>query len=169
MKTVPTSPSTLPVVLLIGVSFLFLSELNAQTTASGAVAGVVTDQSSAVITHAEVQITNDAKGTTQSTRTDGEGVYRFFFVTPGAYTLSVRHTGFRDVKRTVNVFLGPAVSANITLEIGEAKSEITVSDEAPLIHAENGDASATVTQQPWERSHVHCADYSRRHNEYRWP
>jgi hypothetical protein len=125
---------------------LFLCELNAQTAASGAVAGIVTDQSLAVIAEAEVEIRNDAKGTTQSTRTDREGVYRFFFVPPGAYRLTVRHLGFRGVKRTVNVLLGPAVSVNITLEIAEVSSEITVSDEAPLIHAENGDASATVSQ-----------------------
>ena len=146
MKILPASPLTLPLVLLISVPLFFLSELNAQTTASGAVAGVVTDQSLAVIIEAEVEIRNDAKGMTQSTRTDREGVYRFFFVPPGAYRLTVRHTGFREVKRTVNVLLGPAVSVNITLEIAETSSEITVSDEAPLIHAENGDASATVTQ-----------------------
>jgi hypothetical protein len=146
MKILPASPLSLQMVLLIGVPLLLLCELNAQTTASGAVAGVVTDQSLAVITEAEVEIRNDAKGTTQATRTDGEGVYSFFFVSPGAYGLTVRHVGFREVKRTVNVLLGPAVSVNITLEIAEASSEITVSDEAPLIHAENGDASATVTQ-----------------------
>ena len=147
MKILPASPLTLPVVLLIGVSLLFLYELNAQTTASGALAGVVTDQSMAVIAEAEVEIRDDAKGTTQSTRTDREGVYRFFFLAPGAYRLTVRHAGFREVKRTVKVLLGPAVSVNITLEIAEASSEITVTDEAPLIHAENGDASAAVAQQ----------------------
>jgi hypothetical protein len=145
MKILPASLLTLPLVLLI--SLLFLFELNAQTTASGAVAGVVTDQSSAVIAEAEVEIRNDAKGTTQSARTDRDGAYRFFFVAPGAYTLIIRHTGFREAKRTVNVLLGPAVSVNITLEIAEVSSQMTVSDEAPLIHAENGDASATLTQQ----------------------
>ena len=146
MKILPASPLTLPVVLLIGVSHLFLCELNAQTTTSGAVAGVVTDQSLAVITEAKVEIRNDAKGTTQSTRTDREGVYRYFFVSPGAYTLTVRHAGFREVKRTVNVPAGPTISVHITLEIAEASGEMTVTDEAPLIHAENGDASSTVTQ-----------------------
>ena len=70
MKILPETPLTLAVVLLIGVPLLLLCELNAQTTASGAVAGVVTDQSLAVITEAEVEIRNDAKGMTQSTRTD---------------------------------------------------------------------------------------------------
>src|SRR5215472_10533948 len=117
MKILPASLLTVLLALLIGLSLLSLCELNAQTTASGAVAGVVTDQSLAVITEAEVEIKNDANGTTQSTKTDREGVYRFFFVPPGAYRLAVRHLGFREVKRSVNVLLGPAVSVNITLEI----------------------------------------------------
>jgi hypothetical protein len=62
----------------------------------------ITDQSLAVITEADVEIRNDAKGATQSTKTDREGVYHFFFVRPGAYTLTVRHTGFREVKRTAS-------------------------------------------------------------------
>src|SRR5215469_3799471 len=146
MKVLPASALILPLVLLVGVSLSLVSELNAQTTASGAVAGVITDQSLAVITEAEVEMRNEANGTTQSTRTDREGVYRFFFVPPGAYRLTVRHFGFREVKRSVNVLLGLTVSVNLTLEIAEGNTEITVSDEAPLIHAENGDASASVTQ-----------------------
>ena len=57
------------------------------------------------------------------------------------------HSGFREEKRTANVLLGPAVSVNVTLAIAEARSEIIVADEAPLIQAENGDASATMSQK----------------------
>jgi hypothetical protein len=71
------------------------SELTAQTTTSGALAGVVTDQTNAVIAGADVEIRDSDKGTTQSTRTDREGVYRFFFLLSGTYTLAVTHAGFR--------------------------------------------------------------------------
>jgi hypothetical protein len=47
----------------------------------------------------------------------------------------------------VNVLLGPTVSVNMTLAIVEVRSEITVPDEAPLIQAEDGDASATMNQK----------------------
>jgi len=140
-------PLLLTLALLIGVSLSFSNELNAQTTASGALAGVVTDQSMAAIAGAEVEIRGEAKGVIQSTRTDRQGQYRFFFLAPGAYTLIVRHAGFREIRRTVNVLLGPAVSVNATLEIAKATTEITVTDEAPLMHAENGDTSTTVTQK----------------------
>ena len=58
------------------------SELTAQTTTSGALAGVVTDPSGAVVANAEVGLEDISRGTTQSTRTDREGVYRYFFLVP---------------------------------------------------------------------------------------
>jgi hypothetical protein len=36
---------------------------------------------------------------------------------------------------------------NVTLQIAKASSEITVTDDAPLIQAENGDVSATMNQK----------------------
>ena len=132
------------VLLFVG---LFTSGIEGQTTTSGALAGVVTDQSNAVIPEASVEIRDNGKGTTQSRKTDGEGLYQFSFLAPGRYTLTVTHTGFREAKRSVSVLLGPAVSVNVTLQIAKTSSEITVTHDAPLIHAENGDVSATVNQQ----------------------
>src|SRR6266852_5272369 len=43
--------------------------------------------------------------------------------------------------------LGPPVSVNVTLAIPKVRSDITVTDEAPLVHAENGDVSATMNQK----------------------
>jgi hypothetical protein len=70
---------------LLLVAFLS-NELNAQTTTSGGLTGVVTDPSHALVPNANVEIRDTAKGTTQSTTTDREGVYRFFFLAPGRYT-----------------------------------------------------------------------------------
>jgi hypothetical protein len=58
------------------------NKLNAQTTTSGGLTGVVTDPSHAVVPDADVEIKDTAKGTSQSTKTDREGVYRFFFLPP---------------------------------------------------------------------------------------
>src|SRR5262249_45439111 len=127
--------------------FCLSHEVNGQTTTSGALTGVVTDQSTALVLNAEVEIKDNRKGSIQWTRTDREGVYRFFFLAPSTYTLTVTHEGFRKESRAVNVLLGPPLTVNITLEIAQARSEITVIDEAPLIQAENGDVSATMNQK----------------------
>jgi hypothetical protein len=121
--------------------------LNAQTTTSGALSGVVTDPSHAVVPDAGIEIKDNAKGTTHSTKTDREGVYRFFFLAPGRYTLTVQREGFQKESRAVNVLLGPPVSVNIPLQVAKATTTVSVTAETALVHAENGDVSTTMNQQ----------------------
>jgi hypothetical protein len=120
--------------------------VRAQTTTSGGLTGVVTDPSGAIVPNADVRIKDDAKGITNSTKTDQDGVYRFFFLAPGEYTLTVTHEGFRNQNRTVNVLLGLPVTVNVTLKIAEESTTLKVTGRAPLIQAENGDVSATMNQ-----------------------
>ncbi|HXW91385.1 MAG TPA: TonB-dependent receptor, partial [Terriglobales bacterium] len=137
-------------VLLLGGSVLtasFVSNLNAQTTTSGALTGVISDQSGAVLPSADVEIRDVNKGTTGSTKTGRDGVYRFFFLPPSRYTLTVEHDGFRKESRSVTVLLGTPVTVNITLEIAKSNTQMTVTAEAPLIQAENGDVSITLSQR----------------------
>ena len=121
-------------------------DLTCQTSTTGALSGIVTDPSQAVLPDAFVEIRDMAKGTVHSTKTDTHGGYRLFFLVPGRYALTIGHTGIREERREVNVLLGPPVSVNITLQIAEAQATLTVTDEAPLIQAENGDISATLNQ-----------------------
>ena len=135
------SPQVLCSVLLAAVLTV---EVRAQTTNSGGIDGVVTDQTGGVVPSAHVLIKDINKGTKQTTITDGQGTYRFSFLLPGRYELAVNRDGFREEKRIVQVLLGPAVSVNISLALAATSSEITVSGEAPTIQAENGDVSATM-------------------------
>ncbi|MGA7924390.1 MAG: carboxypeptidase-like regulatory domain-containing protein, partial [Candidatus Sulfotelmatobacter sp.] len=96
---------------------------------------------------ASIEIKDDGKGTVQSTKTDREGVYQFFFLAPGRYTSTVTHAGFREEKRTINILLGPPVSVNVTLQVAKASSSVSVTAEAPLLQAENGDVSTTMNQK----------------------
>jgi Carboxypeptidase regulatory-like domain len=130
---------------LLAISFA--RELNAQTTTSGAVTGVVTDPSHAVVPDAHVEIEDNAKGTSQATKTDQDGVYRFFFLAPGSYTLTITRNGFREERRAVNVLLGPAGTVNVTLEIAKERATVKVTEEVPLIKAVNGDVATTLNRQ----------------------
>src|SRR5262249_36276677 len=131
--------------ILLAISFG--SELNAQTTTSGGLTGVVTDQSKAVVPNADVEIRDNAKGTSQSTKTDRAGGYRFFCLAPAKYMLTVSHEGFQKENQAVDVLLGSPGTVNVKLELAKARTEIMVTDEAPVIQAENGDASTTVNQK----------------------
>jgi hypothetical protein len=134
-------PIQLPLVL-----FFFLCSIHnmrAQTTTSGGLTGVVSDPRHAVIPNSVVELRDETKGTIQISKTDGDGVYRFFFLAPGKYALSISHAGFREESHDVNVPLGPPGTRNITLEIAGASATVKVTGEMPLLQAENGDVSTT--------------------------
>src|SRR5258708_14452127 len=88
-------------VLLVAAAFVVGA--GGQTTSSGALSGVVIDKTTAVVPGAAVKSTDVARGTTDTTKTNGEGVYQFSFLRPGRYTLSVTHPGFQEERRSVTV------------------------------------------------------------------
>jgi carboxypeptidase family protein len=126
------------------LSLSSIQDSHAQTTTSGALTGVVNDPSHAVVPNTVVDLKDSSKGTMQTTRTDGDGVYRFYFLAPGRYTLTVSHEGFRTERHDVNVLLGPSGTRNITLEVAGGTATVKVTDEVPLLQAENGDVSTTM-------------------------
>ena len=134
----------LPILLLI---FNPCKNSSAQTTTSGGMTGVVTDPSGAAIPGGSVEIKDNAKGTIQTTKTDREGVYRFSFLPPTSYSLTVTRDGFRKESRPVTVPLGPPITVNVALEIAKENSTVKVTGESPLIQAENGDVSTTMNQK----------------------
>jgi hypothetical protein len=118
--------------------------LSAQNATSGGLAGVVTDPSDAVVPHANVELRDNAKGISQKKTTNSDGGFLFSFVAPGNYTLTVTHPGFRTMSQILDVSLGPPSTLKVRLIIAASNATVKVT-EAPLIHAENGDASSTMS------------------------
>lgn len=144
----PERHTCLCLVFLLALWLLVIPshELRAQTTTSGGFTGVVTDPSDAVVPDANVELKNNARGTTLPARTNAEGVYLFSFLLPSRYTLTVAHPGFQTTKHVPNVFLGTPATLNIRLAIASASTIVNVTEEGPLIRAENGDASTTMNR-----------------------
>jgi hypothetical protein len=140
-------PSRRTLVVLFALIAAWSCRVHAQTTASGGLAGFITDQTGAVIPDVDVEIKDLSKGTIQSTRSDVQGVYRFFFLLPGTYALRTTHLGFEGNTRSVNIPLGPPISVNLTLSIQKVKTDMTVTDESVSVRAENGDVSITMIQK----------------------
>ena len=65
-----------------------------QATTTSSLQGTVADKSEAVISKAEVTITNKATGATHSTSTNGVGEYKFDPVAVGIYDVTVKASGF---------------------------------------------------------------------------
>lgn len=118
----------------------------AQTQTSGDIAGVVSDQTGAVVPGATVQLVDRAKGTTQETTTGRGGEYGFHLLQPGPYMVNVAASGFQKISQTVQVALGAVTTANIELKLGSSVQTITVTEAAPLLQSENGNAATTLSE-----------------------
>jgi hypothetical protein len=135
--------------LLISIMVLAVSVSNtlyAQNATSGGLTGVVTDPSGALVPEAVTELKDNAKGIVQTKDTNAVGEYSYSFVAPGNYTLTVTHPGFQTADQTFDVSLGPPVTLNVRLEISGARTTVNVTDETMLLHAENGDASSSMSR-----------------------
>src|SRR5918997_6994877 len=111
--------------------------VSAQVTSStSSVTGVVTDPNGAVISGANVTLTDTRTSKEVTTTTDEQGVYRFAQVQPGqGYTISVTAAGFQTLTLSdVALRVGNVETHNVQLAAGEVSEtvSVTASNEATL-------------------------------------
>ena len=124
--------------LLVALS-IGSGRLAAQTSTTGDVTGIVTDPSNAVVPDAKVILKSDTKGNAQESKSSKDGVYRFYLLSPGPYTVEVTAAGFDTVSRHVDVAVGQVATINVTLAVGTSSTTVTVTEAAPLLQTDNGD------------------------------
>jgi carboxypeptidase family protein/TonB-dependent receptor-like protein len=120
---------------------------NAQFTAS--IGGTVKDASGALISGANVTVTNNETGKTQQTVTGDEGFFRVSGLPPGTYTVSADAGGFKKkVIENLLLHAEETQGVNITLEAGQVSESVTVSataNDTAQIHTENANVDRAIT------------------------
>ena len=132
---------------LLVVLSLGSTRLAAQTQSSGDITGIVTDASGAIVPDADVTLKDNAKGSTQDSKTSKDGSYRFYLLSPGSYTVTVSAKGFSTQSRGVNVNVGQIATLSFSLAIGVSSTTVTVTEAAPLLQSDNGNVAATLSQE----------------------
>ncbi|HEX3880313.1 MAG TPA: carboxypeptidase-like regulatory domain-containing protein [Bryobacteraceae bacterium] len=123
----------------------------AQTATTGAVLGVVSDPSGAVVAGANVELMNAGTGGKSVATSGGEGQYAFPSVNPGTYTVTVTATGFRtSVLSALHVEVNTSATANIKLTLGEATATVSVTASEAQVELQTADATVgdVITAQP---------------------
>jgi hypothetical protein len=134
-------------VLSFAVLLAFSVPVVAQSTVSGAVTGVVTDPSGAVIPGASVTLKSNETAQTKTATTNGQGVYRFGLVQPGSYTVTITAPNYAAATRIISVSLGQASTVNTQLALASAQQTVTVTAEGGTIQTENANVSTTFSTQ----------------------
>ncbi|MBI3404026.1 MAG: carboxypeptidase regulatory-like domain-containing protein [Acidobacteria bacterium] len=110
--------------LALGVSSV---AVHAQTSSSSLVNGTVYDKSGAVVPGAIVTLKESGTNTVFTQTSNESGQFLFPAVLPGTYRVSVFKEGFREyVMPAMKVTVGKSVPLNVTVEVGQASSVMTV-------------------------------------------
>lgn len=124
--------------------FLFPNHLFSQAV-TATVVGTMTDQSGAVVTNADVKLTNQATGAEATTKTNGSGNYQFTFLQPGTYTVTASQTGFKtETKSNIVVSVNTTTRVDVVFETGSSSETITVTEQAALLQTDRADVSAQI-------------------------
>ena len=120
----------------------------AGTGKTGSIAGMVSDQTGALVVGARVTISN-ASGVVRTTASDDKGNYLVKDLPPGSYAVKVAAPGFKDfVADFVNLAAGVELPLDAGLEPAGEKTEVNVSGQtASTVETETAELSGTITQK----------------------
>jgi len=129
--------------LVIGHSILL-----AQGGDAGVVLGVAKDSTGAVISGAEVTVTNLETGLIKTGLTDAAGNFELLNLPIGSYSLSVSMTGFKSWRvARAELKISERKRLSPVLEVGDVTENINVEGVAELLQTEKSSVEATVQQR----------------------
>ena len=114
----------------------------------GAVVGVLTDSSKAVLPGATVTLNGVQTGVVRTTTSGPDGNYGFLNLTQGRYEVSAEMTGFSTQStEPFPVAARQTVRIDVELQAAGRSERVTVSGAAPLINTENPTISGSQTNR----------------------
>lgn len=99
---------------------------------------------------AHIRIINRDSGLTRNLTTSAEGDYSAAALPPGVYGLTAEAVGFSLLERTATVETGTTTTINLTLQVGEVREQVTVSDAAPRLHYDHHQVGGLVSRKQIE-------------------
>ena len=123
----------------------------AQLAGRGTIQGTVTDPSGAVVSGAEITITQTATNTSTKQKTTGAGFYSVAGLDPGNYLVSVSASGFQNYHQE-NVALNAlqVFGLNIKLTVGGTESSVTITTAPPPLDTTNATLGNTIDNETYQ-------------------
>jgi hypothetical protein len=127
------------------LSLLAAGPVLAQTAATGALTGTVTDSSGAVVPNVAVTLTSRDTGQVRTATTGPDGTYRFSLLPPAGYRIAFAASGFKTVEvPSVDVAVTETPVFNQALEVGAQAEQVTVEANAEALQTATSSLGTVV-------------------------
>src|SRR2546422_6888726 len=114
---------------------------------SATMSGVVHDAGGGVVPGVSVTAKHTDSGLTRTVITNETGSYRMPALPVGEYEVTAGLSGFKQqVRRGINLVVTQEAVVNFTLEVGDLKENVTVTEDAPLVNTTLSSTSGLVTR-----------------------
>ncbi|HEY2383094.1 MAG TPA: TonB-dependent receptor [Terriglobia bacterium] len=117
-----------------------------QTINYATVSGRVTDPTAAVVAGAQVTARETETNLASTTVSDAEGRFRFPYLRPGPYEITVRAPGFAALTRPVTLTVGADFDMPVSLAVASLQTEIGVNEQQEVLETARTQIAGTITQ-----------------------
>ena len=138
--------------LFFGLLSLFLTSFAFGQAGRGAISGIVTDSSGAIIPGATVTATETATGTKLTAVSTAAGIYSFVSLSPGPYEVTASQKGFETtVRKGVIVTVDQSTTVNIAMKVGSVNEVVTVNETTSLVDTTNSTVGQLISSETIDR------------------
>lgn len=111
-------------------------------------AGMVEDQTGAVVPNVPLKIVNLDTGVTSRATTNGSGLFSISDLIPGRYTLHVQKPGYASVDLTgITLNVGDRRQLEVKLPVASSHTTVTVDGSGETMNTSNGTVSTVIDRQ----------------------
>ena len=137
------------IIMMCGGVLCFVPASTAAQEISGGIAGVVTDNTGAVLPGVTVEASSPALiEQVRTSVTDGRGLYRILDLRPGVYSVTFTLPGFRTFMREgIELTTSFTATVNAEMSVGGIEETVTVTGAAPLVDVQNVTSQAVLQRE----------------------
>ncbi len=136
---------------LVAFVLAFAAQAAPAQLATGAINGLVTDDTGGALPGVTVTARNAATGESRTVVTNASGRYQLTALPPGRYSVTAELAGFANFNQAdVTVNVGSAVDVNVQMKVATLQETVTVTGAASLVESTKTDLSNVVSQEEIE-------------------
>lgn len=133
---------------VLSLALLFLSSNVFAQYDTGSITGIVRDKSGAVVSGAEVKVTDTKTGRVYNVTTGSVGEYSVPGLPAGPYKVEVGHPGFETaIVSGVTLYAATTRSVDVELKVGASSEQVSVVAETLTVNTQTSDSGSSIASK----------------------